>query len=91
MADHLIIAPVVLPLVAGAGMLLLDERRRSLKAAINVASTFALVGIAIALLVMSDTADDPAAARSAFTGSATGRRRSGSCSSWTACRPSCCC
>ena len=50
MADHLIIAPVVLPLVAGAVMLLLGERRRDLKAAISVASTFALVGIAVALL-----------------------------------------
>ena len=39
MADHLIIAPVVLPLVAGAVMLLLGERRREFKAAINVAST----------------------------------------------------
>ena len=48
--DHLMIAPVALPLAAGAAMLLLSgERRRNLKAAINVASTFALVAIAIAL------------------------------------------
>ena len=59
MADHLIIAPVVLPLLAGAAMLLwLGERRRNFKAAINVASTFALVGIAIALLGVSDAAPD---------------------------------
>jgi multicomponent K+:H+ antiporter subunit D len=50
MADHLIIAPVVLPLLAGAATLLLGERRHGLKAAIGVAS----VGIAIALLVTSD-------------------------------------
>jgi multicomponent K+:H+ antiporter subunit D len=54
MAAHLMIAPVVLPLVVGAGMLLLGERHRKLKAAINVAACFALVGIAATLLGMSD-------------------------------------
>ena len=58
MADHLMIAPVVLPLLAGAATLLLGERRHGLKAVIGVASTFALVGIAIALLVTSDAASD---------------------------------
>jgi multicomponent K+:H+ antiporter subunit D len=53
-ADHLIVAPVVLPLLAGAAMLFLDERRRPMKAGIGVASTFALVGIAIALLHTAD-------------------------------------
>jgi multicomponent K+:H+ antiporter subunit D len=53
-ADHLILAPVALPLLAGAVMLLVDERRRALKAGINVACTFALIGLAIALLLMSD-------------------------------------
>jgi multicomponent K+:H+ antiporter subunit D len=55
-AAHLMIAPVVLPLLAGVAMLLLDERRRGLKTVISLASTFALVGIAIALLAMSDVA-----------------------------------
>jgi multicomponent K+:H+ antiporter subunit D len=50
MAAHLIIAPVMLPLVAGAGMLLLGDRYRNLKAAINIAACFALVGIAVVLL-----------------------------------------
>jgi multicomponent K+:H+ antiporter subunit D len=63
MGDHLMIAPVVLPLLAGAAMLLLDERRRELKAAINVVSTFALVGIAIVLLATSDTAATGLASR----------------------------
>ncbi len=54
MAAHLIIAPVVLPLFVGAGMLLLGDRHRNLKAAINVGACFALVGIAAALLGMSD-------------------------------------
>ena len=56
MADHLMIAPVVLPLVVGAAMLLLDERRRNAKAALDVASTIALVAIAIALVKKSDAA-----------------------------------
>ena len=52
---NLIIAPVVLPLVAGAGMLLLSgERHRNIMAAVSVVATFALACIAIALLRMSD-------------------------------------
>jgi multicomponent K+:H+ antiporter subunit D len=55
LADHLLIAPVVLPLFAGAVMLALGgERRRNVNAAINVATTFALVAIAIALLREAD-------------------------------------
>jgi multicomponent K+:H+ antiporter subunit D len=52
--DHLIIAPVLLPLVAAGVMLLLGEQRRSLKVAINLASTVALLGIAIVLLRQAD-------------------------------------
>ena len=48
--DHLVIVPVILPLAAGAGMLLIDERRRRLKAAINLAAIIALTAAAIALL-----------------------------------------
>lgn len=54
--DHLPIAPIVLPLLAGAVILLLGEHRRGLKATISVASTLALMGIAIALLKLSDPA-----------------------------------
>jgi len=57
LADHLMIAPVVLPLLAGALMLALGgERRRNLNAALNVASTFALIAISIALLRAADAA-----------------------------------
>ncbi len=58
MNDQLMIVPVLLPLLAGALMLLVGERRHGLKAAINLASTLSLVGIAIALLRMSDGATD---------------------------------
>jgi multicomponent K+:H+ antiporter subunit D len=56
LASHLIIAPIVLPLVMGALLLLFDERRRNLRAAISVGSALGLIGIAIALLIMSDAA-----------------------------------
>lgn len=57
MAAHLIIAPVVVPLLAGVVMLLFGgEERRSLNPTINVVSTFALVGVSIALLQGADAA-----------------------------------
>ena len=59
LADHLIIAPIIVPLVAGIVTLLLGEPRRNVKAGINVASSFALVAIAVVLLVKADAADGP--------------------------------
>lgn len=54
---HLVIAPVVLPLFAGAVMLAIGgERRRAINAAINVGTSFALLGIAIVLLQAADAA-----------------------------------
>lgn len=56
-ADHLMIAPMVLPLFAGAIMLALGgERHRNVNAALNIGSTFALVAISIALLRTADAA-----------------------------------
>lgn len=63
MSGDLIIAPVVLPLLAGAVMLLVGERRHSLKAGINLAATLGLVGIAIALVCMSVAAPGGGAPR----------------------------
>ncbi len=54
MIDHLIIVPILLPLVSGAVMLLLNERRRFLKGAIGSATTFALLIVSIALLRQAD-------------------------------------
>jgi len=57
LADHLLIAPVVLPLLAGAVMLALGgERRRNVNAALNVATTFALVAVSIVLVRGADAA-----------------------------------
>lgn len=58
-ADHLIIAPIIIPLVAGGIMLLLDGRRREAVAAIGIFATLAQLAVAIALLVTS-AKEDPA-------------------------------
>jgi multicomponent K+:H+ antiporter subunit D len=52
--DHLVIAPILLPLLAGAAMLLFGERGRNAKAAINVASTLGLVAVAMALVASAN-------------------------------------
>lgn len=49
--DHLVIAPVIIPLVAGGSMLLFEGRRREVVASINVLATLAQLAVAIALLV----------------------------------------
>jgi multicomponent K+:H+ antiporter subunit D len=54
--DHLVIVPVVLPLVTGAATLLFDERRVALKGAINLVSVVTLMGAAVALLRLVDVA-----------------------------------
>lgn len=55
LGDHLIIAPVVLPLFAGAVMLALGgERRRNVNVALNVATTFALLALGSVLVCETD-------------------------------------
>ncbi|MGH6760990.1 MAG: monovalent cation/H+ antiporter subunit D [Phyllobacterium sp.] len=53
--NHIIIAPIIIPLVAGALMLLLDERRRTLKAAISIFSASLLLIVAALLAHFADT------------------------------------
>ncbi|TYR30665.1 monovalent cation/H+ antiporter subunit D [Mesorhizobium microcysteis] len=48
--EHLVIAPILLPLVAGALLLFFDDRERLLKATISILSAVALLGISIMLL-----------------------------------------
>jgi multicomponent K+:H+ antiporter subunit D len=57
LAEHLIIAPILLPLFAAAAMLALGgERHRNINAVLNIASTFVMVVISIALLRLADAA-----------------------------------
>jgi multicomponent K+:H+ antiporter subunit D len=56
---HLTIAPVVVPLLAGALMVLIGERRRTVDAAVGLASVLVLLTIAITLLLMADGAGAP--------------------------------
>jgi multicomponent K+:H+ antiporter subunit D len=51
--SHLIVAPILLPLVTAAVLLLIDERSRKLKMAINSLSTLGLIVIACTLVVMA--------------------------------------
>jgi len=48
-SHHLIIAPILVPLIAGALLVFIDERSRTLKALISLAATLLLVGIALVL------------------------------------------
>lgn len=56
-AQHLTVAPILLPLVAAALMLLLGESRRRAKAVLGVASCTLGLLVALALLVRVDAAD----------------------------------
>ncbi|WP_238160408.1 monovalent cation/H+ antiporter subunit D [Pigmentiphaga sp. H8] len=53
--DHLMIVPIVLPMLVAGFMLLLGEGRATAKAVVNVAATLALLAVAIALLRQADT------------------------------------
>lgn len=51
--EHLIIAPILIPLIAGALMLLYEDRQRKAKLVISIVSTLLLLGVAVQLLDMS--------------------------------------
>jgi multicomponent K+:H+ antiporter subunit D len=55
LADHLVVAPVVLPLAVGAALLLIEERRHAAKAALSIAGVLALVAAAILLVLRAGT------------------------------------
>jgi len=61
--EHLVIAPVVLPLVAGALLLFFDDRERLLKATISILTSAALLVIAVALLVTAHADGESGAGR----------------------------
>lgn len=52
--DHLIILPIILPLLTAAVMLWVNERNRTAKITLSLISTTALIGIGIALLWIAD-------------------------------------
>lgn len=52
--EHLAILPIVLPLAAGAIMLVLDEERSALKAAIGLVAAGVLVAVGIALVGLAN-------------------------------------
>jgi multicomponent K+:H+ antiporter subunit D len=66
LADHLLILPILLPLLTGAALLLFDERRHVLKAMVNFVSTLALAIIALSLLKLADAT--PQGSDAAITG-----------------------
>lgn len=53
--EHLVIAPVVLPLLTGALLLLIPENRWTIKGAIGITATFGLIAAAVTLLLLVDT------------------------------------
>lgn len=54
--SHLVLVPILLPLLAGSTMLLFDERSRTLKAGINLVATLALMAATAGLLYIADSA-----------------------------------
>ena len=57
--DHILIVPIVLPLIAGAAMLLIKESKRRLKAAIGLGSIVLTTAVAVILLYLADTSAQP--------------------------------
>jgi len=57
-AHHLIIAPILVPLVVAALLLFFDERQRVAKAMISLASTLILVAVSLALLRVESGPND---------------------------------
>lgn len=58
---HVLVAPILLPLITAALMLWAGEKRRMLKSAINLLSTLVALVLAFALLGWADRHDAPAA------------------------------
>lgn len=61
---HLLVVPVLLPLLAGAALLLLEETRHTLKALVSLGSTTLLLVVAVTLMRMADLSPDAAGSMS---------------------------
>ncbi len=57
---HLIVAPILLPLLTAALMLMLGEKHRPFKARLNLCSSLVGLGISVCLLVWSQQSAAPA-------------------------------
>jgi multicomponent K+:H+ antiporter subunit D len=57
-SDHLLVAPIALPLVAGALMLFFDDPRRSIRWVIGAGATVANLGLSLALLLGAEASVD---------------------------------
>jgi len=55
---HLVIVPILLPLVVGAFLLLFSERRRTMKVTLSLATVLALLAVAIVLVDVANTPHD---------------------------------
>ena len=53
---HLLVVPILLPLVTGAALLLIDETRHTLKAMASLTSTLVLLVVTVKLMRMADGA-----------------------------------
>jgi len=58
--QHLIVAPIVLPLMTAAVLLLLDKKRRRIRSLLSVGATLASLVVAVALLRRVDVPGAPA-------------------------------
>ena len=56
---HLIVLPIVLPLLVGAALMVIDERRRRLKFLISELSAIAILGVGLTLLLGIDSGTIP--------------------------------
>ena len=54
MMEHLVVAPIVLPLAVGAALLLVEERRHRTKALVSLSAAIALAALAALLVVRAD-------------------------------------
>lgn len=63
LADHLVILPILVPLLAGIPLTLIEDRHHTAKLAVNVAATLVLLGVAVLLLWrVGGAGDSPAIA-----------------------------
>ncbi len=56
--QHLVVVPIILPLIAGAVMMIIDERCRALKATIGIVSILGMIATAAILMVLASLRAD---------------------------------